>query len=58
MHKELFVLMNVVIIFPSTNFSYDGISHILTLYPDNEFVLSRYHGGNLRVELSSSNIGT
>ena len=58
MHKELFVLMTVVIIFRSTNFSYDGISHLLALYHDNEFVLSRYHGGNLSVELSSSSIGT
>jgi hypothetical protein len=50
--------MTVVIIFRSTNFSYDGISHLLALCHDNEFVLSPYHSGNLRVELSSSNIGT
>ena len=58
MNKELFVLLTVVIIFRSTNFSYDGFSNVLALYHDNEFALSRYHIGNLSVDPSSSSIGT
>lgn len=58
MNKELFVLLIVVIIFRSTNFSDDEFSNVLALYHDNEFALSQNHSGNLSVDPSSSSIGT